>query len=127
MPWWANGNANGRGLLLGLARDVLPDSNGRVDATALLEQRADGATGALGSDEDDVDVWRGHDLRVLLVYDGEAVREVECLALGDERCQRGSCRGLAASESRFMMIVPRLIASSIGKSVLLATKLSSKA
>ena len=90
----ANGNADGRGLLLGLARDVLPDGDRRVDATTLLEERADGATRALGRNEDDVDVRRRHDFGVLLVYDGEAVREVERLALGDERRELGPRRGL---------------------------------
>lgn len=90
----ANGNADGCGLLPGLARDVLPDGDGRVDATALFEERADGATRALGRDEDDVDVRRRYDFGILLVYDGEAMREVERLALGDERCELRPRRGL---------------------------------
>ena len=37
---------------------------------------------------------RGYDLGILLVHDGEAVVEVERLALGDERGERRSRRGL---------------------------------
>jgi hypothetical protein len=69
----ADGDTEGDGLLLGLAGDVLPDSDGRVDTTAFLEERADGAAGALGCDEDDIDVLGCLDLGVLLEDDGEAV------------------------------------------------------
>ena len=81
----ADSDAEGSGLLLRLARDVLPHGNGRIDATALFEKRADGAARALGGNEDDVDVRWGNDLGILFIHDGEAVREVESLALGDER------------------------------------------
>ena len=80
-----NANAEGGRLLLGLPGDVLPDGDGRVDTTALLEQGADGAPRALRGDEDDIDISRGDDVGVLLVDDGETVGEVEGLALGDER------------------------------------------
>jgi hypothetical protein len=80
----ADGDTEGDGLLLGLASDVLPDSDGGVDTAALLEEGADGAAGALGCDEDDIDVLGGLDLGVLLEDDGESVGEVESLALGDE-------------------------------------------
>jgi hypothetical protein len=70
---------------------------GRVDATALLEERADGAARALGGDEDDVDVLWGYDLGVLFVHDGETVREVESLALGDEQRELLPCRRLCGN------------------------------
>lgn len=80
----ANRDAERDCLLFRLAGDVLPHSNTGVDAAALLEQGADGAARALGRDEDDVNVGRRHDVGIVLVHDGEAVREVERLALGDE-------------------------------------------
>ena len=85
----ADGDTEGDGLLLGLAGDILPDGNGRVDPTALLEEGADGAARALRGDEDDIDVSGGDDVGVLLVDDGEPVGEVEGLALGDERGDGG--------------------------------------
>ena len=75
----ADGDTEGDGLLLGLARYVLEDGDGGVDATALTEEGADGAAGALGGYEDDVNV-RGHvDLGEVLEDGGEAVGEVEGL------------------------------------------------
>lgn len=56
-----------------------------VDTTALLEEGADGTARALGSDEDNVNILGGDDTGVFLVDDGEAVAEVEGLALGDVR------------------------------------------
>jgi hypothetical protein len=55
----ANSDAECGGLLFRLARDVLPHGDGRVDAMAFLEERADGAARALRNDEDDVDVLWG--------------------------------------------------------------------
>lgn len=65
-----------------LARNVLVDSDRGVDAPALLEQGADSSSRALGGNEDDINVRRGHDTGVLLVDDREAVSKVESLALG---------------------------------------------
>jgi len=81
----ADGDTHGNGLLLGLASDVLVDSDGGVDTTALTEEGADGTAGALGGDEDDVDVLGDIDLGEVLEDGGEAVGEVEGLALGEER------------------------------------------
>jgi hypothetical protein len=66
-------NTEGNGLLLGLAGDVLEDGDGRVDTAALTEESADGAAGALGSDEDDVDVGGDVDLGEVLEDGGETV------------------------------------------------------
>jgi hypothetical protein len=90
----ADPDADGSGLFLRLARDVLPDGNRRVDPTAFLEERANGAAGSLGRHQDNIDVWRGHDLGVVLVHNGEAVGEVERLALRDERGELRPRRGL---------------------------------
>ena len=90
----ADRDADCGGPFLRLARDVLPDGDRRVDATALREERANGAARSLRRDEDNVDVRRGDDLGVLLIHDGEAVGEVERLALGDERGERRPRRGL---------------------------------
>lgn len=76
----ADGDTEGDGLLLGLAGDVLEDGNGGVDATALLEERADGAAGTLGGDEDDIDVRGNLDLGEVLEDGGETVGEVEGLS-----------------------------------------------
>ena len=75
----ADGDTEGDGLLLGLAGDVLVDGNGGVDTAALTEEGADGAAGALGGDEDDVDVGGNLDLGEVLEDGGEAVGEVEGL------------------------------------------------
>ncbi len=46
----SDGDTEGDGLLLGLASDVLVDSERGVDATALAEERSDGAARALRGD-----------------------------------------------------------------------------
>lgn len=76
-------DTEGNGTVLGLARDILVDGNGSVDATALEEEVADGGTGALRGDEDDIDILGGNDASVLGEDDGESVGEVEGLALGE--------------------------------------------
>jgi hypothetical protein len=75
----ADGNTEGNGLLLGLASHVLVDGDGGVDATALTEESADGATGALGCDEDDVDILGNLDLGEVLEDGRETVGEVQSL------------------------------------------------
>ena len=75
----ANSNTKGNGLLLSAASDVLVDGEGGVDTTALLEERADGTAGALGGNEDDINVGGDLDLGEILEDGGEAVREVEGL------------------------------------------------
>lgn len=78
-----DGNTEGNSLLLGLAGNILVDSNGRVDTTALTEKRADGTAGTLGGDEDDVNVLRNLDLGEVLEDGRETVGEVESLDLLD--------------------------------------------
>lgn len=75
----ADGNTEGDGLLLGLTGDVLEDGDGGVDTAALTEESADGAAGALGGNEDDVDIGGDFDLGEVLEDGGETVREVESL------------------------------------------------
>lgn len=75
----ADGNAEGDGLLLGLASDVLVDGERRVDATALTEKGSDSSAGALGGAEDDVDVGGDLDLGEVLEDGGETVGEVQGL------------------------------------------------
>ena len=75
----ADGNTEGNSLLLSLAGHVLEDGEGRVDTTALTEERADGTAGALGGNEDDVDVGGGLNLGALLEDGRETVGEVEGL------------------------------------------------
>jgi hypothetical protein len=74
----------------------LPDSNTSVDASALLEEGSDSAAGTLGSNEDNVNILGGNNVGVILVDDGETVREVESLALGDERSNGGPGLGLGS-------------------------------
>lgn len=76
-------DTEGNSALLGLARDVLVNGDGSVDAATLEEEVADGSAGALGGNEDDINVLGGDDASVLGVDDGESVREVEGLALGE--------------------------------------------
>jgi hypothetical protein len=76
-----DGDTEGDGLLLGLAGDVLVDGNGGVDTAALTEESADGAAGALGRNEDDVNVGGDFDLGEVLEDGGETVGEVESLLL----------------------------------------------
>ena len=75
----ADSDTEGDGLLLGLTGDVLEDGDGGVDATALLEEGADSTAGALGGDEDDVNVGGYLDLGEVLEDGREAVGEVESL------------------------------------------------
>lgn len=74
-----DGYTEGNSLLLGLAGDILVDGDGGVDTTALTEEGADGAAGALGGNEDDVNVRGDLDLGEVLEDGGEAVGEVESL------------------------------------------------
>jgi hypothetical protein len=57
----------------------LEHGNGRVDATAFLEKRTDGASGALGSNENDINVGWYVNLGSVLEDWGESVGEVESL------------------------------------------------
>lgn len=86
-----NRNTNRHRLLLRLARHILPHRHARVDSPALLEERPDGPPRTLRRNEDNINISRRHDVRVVLVHDGEPVREVERLALGEERCDLGPC------------------------------------
>lgn len=80
----ANGDTNSDGLLLSLASNVLPNSNGRVDTAAFLEESTDSAAGTLRGNEDDINILWGNDMGVVLVDNRETMREVKGLALGNE-------------------------------------------
>lgn len=75
----ANGNTKGNGLLLGLASHILENGEGRVDTAALTEERANGAAGALGSAEDDIDILGDVNLGDVLEDRRETVGEVQGL------------------------------------------------
>ena len=85
----SHGDTHGDGPLLGLTSDILVDSNGGVDTTALTEERADGTAGALGGDENDINILRDVDVGQVLENGGESVGEVKGLALGDHRAKSG--------------------------------------
>lgn len=89
-------DTEGNSLLLGLAGNILPDGNGRVDTTAVLEESADGTSRSLRSDEDDVDVSGALDLGQVLEDGGESVGEVEGLALGELGLDSGPGLGLGS-------------------------------
>jgi len=141
-----DGDTESDSLLLGLAGDVLEDGNGRVDTTALLEESADGTAGTLGGNEDDIDVSGDLNLGLVLEDGGETVGEVEGLDMLLEICGKswgqprlhtlplvswglieGQVSDWAASERRFMMMVPLPMASSMSKRFLPATQPSSSA
>lgn len=142
-----DGDAERDGLLLGLAGYVLVDGDGGVDAAALAEEGADGAAGALGGDEDDVDVGGNFDLGEVLEDRREAVGEVEGLSrslvrmmvtikmlIDDERTFpfswgliAGQVSDWAASDSRFMTMVDLPMASSMSNRFLPGTQPSASA
>jgi hypothetical protein len=76
-----DGDAEGDGFLLCFAGDILVDGDGGVDAAAFTEEGAYGAAGAFWGDKDDVDVGGDVDFGEGLEDGGEAVGEVEGLAL----------------------------------------------
>ena len=78
-----DGNANRHSLLEGPARHVLEHGHRRVDATALLKQRAHRAARALRRTQNHVDILGRHDMRLVLVHDRETVRKVQRLAGSD--------------------------------------------
>jgi hypothetical protein len=139
-----DGDTEGNSLLLGLAGDVLEDGNGGVDTAAFTEESADGATGALGRNEDDVDVGGDFDLGEVLEDGGETVGEVESLLLlvrfqVPRKCEWltlplvswgliwGQVSDWAASESRFMTMVALPMASSMSNRFLPGTQPSCSA
>lgn len=98
----ADGDTQGNGPLLSLAGDVLVDGEGRVDTTALTEERADGTSRALGGAEDDVNVLGNIDLGEVLEDGGEAVREVQGL-----RASHVSAQGRELREGSESVPCPR--------------------
>jgi hypothetical protein len=87
----ADSDTEGNSLLLSLSSNVLPHGDGRVDATSLLKESADGASRTLGGDEDNIHIFGGDDVGVVLKHDGETMGEVEGLSLGNERRNRWPC------------------------------------
>jgi hypothetical protein len=75
----ADGNTECTSLLLGVTSDVLVDSEGGVDATALTEEGTDGTARTLGGAKNDINVLGNVDLGDILEDGGEAVGEVESL------------------------------------------------
>lgn len=71
-----NCNTEGDGLLFSLSGHILEDSDGRVNASTLSEERSHSSSGTLGSNEDDIDVLRNVDLGLLFEDRGETVGEV---------------------------------------------------
>ena len=64
---------------MGLAGDILEDSNGGIDSTSLTEESSDGSARAFGSNEDDIDIGGNIDLGLVLEDGREPVGEVESL------------------------------------------------
>jgi len=62
------------------ASDILEDGNRGVDASAFTEKGADGSAGALGGNENDIDVGRHIDFSQVLEDRGEAMGEVKGLS-----------------------------------------------
>lgn len=57
----SDSNSESDGLFLGLAGNVLEDSDRGVDSSTLKEEGSDSSTGSLGSDENDIDIGRRDD------------------------------------------------------------------
>jgi len=72
-------NTESNGLLLSLASDVLENSYGGVDTTAVTEESSDSSARSLWCNKDDIDVSWNIDLGLVLENWGETVREVESL------------------------------------------------
>jgi hypothetical protein len=89
-------DTEGNSLFHCFSSNVLEDSDTGVDPAAFFEKCADGPAGAFGCDEYDINIFWRDDLGVFFIHDGEAVREIECLALRDERCNGGPCLRLSS-------------------------------
>jgi hypothetical protein len=82
-------HAESDGFFFRFTGDVLEDSERGVDTSAFFKERADGTAGTLGGDEDNVNVRGRNNAGEVLVDNGKPVREVEGLALGEERLDFG--------------------------------------
>lgn len=72
-------DTEGNGLLLSLAGNILENSDGGVDTTAVLEESSDSSARSLWCNEDDIDVGRNINLGLVLENWGETVGEVKGL------------------------------------------------
>ena len=75
----ANSDTKSDSLLLGLASNILENSNRGVDTTTLTEECADGTARSLWRNKDDIDIRGYIDLGKILENGRETVREVEGL------------------------------------------------
>ena len=75
----ANSDTESNGLLLGVASNVLEDSDGGVDSTTLTEESSNSSARSLGGNEDDIDISWDINLGLVLEDWGETVGEVEGL------------------------------------------------
>ena len=91
-----DGDSQGLGLFVGLTGDIVPDGVGRVDTTTFLEQRSDGSTGTLWSNQDDIQVLWWFDVGQVLEDWGETVGEVQSLTLGQQWLDSRPCFGLSS-------------------------------
>ena len=76
----ADGDADGQAALLGAARVILADCETGIDACAGEEVAAHIQAGAFRRDHDHIDILGRNDARLILVHDGEPVREVDRIA-----------------------------------------------
>jgi hypothetical protein len=75
-----DGDTESEDTLQSVTGGILEDSEAAVDAAAVEEVFTDAGSGAFRGDEDDIDEIRGDDGGLVVVDDGEAVREVEGIA-----------------------------------------------
>ncbi len=75
----ANSDTESNCLLLGVASDVLEDSDGGVDSTTLAEESSYGSARPLGGNKNDIDISWNINLGLVLEDWGETVGEVEGL------------------------------------------------
>jgi hypothetical protein len=85
----AHRDAESHGAILGAAGGVLLDGEAAVDAGARQEVAAHVQARALGRDHDDVHVGGRNHAGLILIDDGEAVREIDGVALLEVLLDRG--------------------------------------
>lgn len=81
----ANADTKGDSFFFGLACNVSPYGNARIDTPTFLEKSTNSTTRTLGSHKDNINIFRRYDVGVIFENYRETMGEIESLALGNER------------------------------------------